>query len=74
MDEFENSWIRGIPISRYVASWTNCGYPINSLFKAWLNALGLTEQEIKQIWYFATNGMLELQDTAKHFMHEKGLG
>jgi hypothetical protein len=74
MDEFENVFIREIHISRYVASWTNCGYPINSLFKAWLKALGLSEQEIKQIWYFATNGQLELQDTAKHFMREKGLG
>lgn len=73
MDEFENSFVQGVHISRYIASWTRCGYPINSLFKAWLKSLDINEQQVKKIWNFATNGKLELQTSAKYFMREKGL-
>lgn len=79
MHEFENELIRGIYISRYIASWTRMGYPIakNGLFIVWLRQLAidgehLTEDEVWRIYNFAANGKLELQENAKKFMRELG--
>ena len=75
MDEFENRLIRGIHKSRYVASWTNSQGPIRrgGLFEGWLRMLTidgekLTEDEVQEIVYYATNGKLELQEHAKQFL------
>lgn len=86
MHEFENELIRGISISRYIASWTRMGYPIEKahrrlnqygFFIAWLRQLTLdgehlTEDEVWRIYHVATNGKLELQENAKKFMRDMG--
>lgn len=70
-DIFENRLIRGIHKSRYCASWMRAvGVKFNRGFKEWLKTLvidgeHLTEDEIQEIWLFATNGKLELQESAK---------
>ena len=88
MHEFENSLIRGIYISTYIASWLNTGVGIDSsslrysnkhgLFIAWLKSLTidgshLTDDEVWRIYYFAMNGKLELKESAKEFLSQKGL-
>ena len=87
MDEFENSLVRGIHISRYIASWTKNSYPITTatrgyntcLFIEWLKQLiidgePLTDDEIWRIYNFTRNGKLELESNAKAFMRKLGLG
>lgn len=69
MSEFENKIIDGIHASRYVASYTHKVGKINFLFKDWLrqlviNGRNLTEEEIRYIYNYATNGKLELEDNA----------
>lgn len=88
MYEFENSLIRGIYISRYIASWLRAGVGIDfnslrcinkhGLFIAWLKSLTidgdhLTDDEVWRIYHFAMNGKLELQESAKEFLSQKGL-
>ena len=87
MDAFENSIIRGIHISRYIASWINVRVPIErayrglnrtGLFIDWLRSLvingeHLTEDEVWRIYNFASNGKLELESSAKQFIKRKGL-
>ena len=73
MYEFENAAIRGIYISRYIAAWTHEGGKINSSFRYWLKQLvidgeHLTDEEVRRIYYFATNGKLELQSNASAFI------
>ena len=84
--EFENSIIRGIHISRYIASWVRVGGTIgrahrhlgnSCAFTDWLRTLEidnehLTDDEVWQIYRFATNGKLELQESAKRFIEGKG--
>lgn len=75
--DFENSKIKGIHISRYIASWANTGFPINSLFGDWLETLEidgerLTEDEIDRIWNFAKCGKCEFQLSAKVYQRSKG--
>ena len=87
MYEFENSLIRGIYISQYIAAWLLAGVGIDSrssrgrnkygLFIAWLksftiNGEHLTDDEIWRIYYFAMNGKLELQESAKEFLSQRG--
>lgn len=75
MYEFENRMIKGIHKSRYVASWVKAGenfFRGGEMFKKWLEQLvidgeKLTEEEVKEIYKFATNGKLELQINAKSF-------
>lgn len=69
---FENKVIKGIYISRYVASWTNAGGKRKG-FKNWLRTLvidgeHLTEEEIYDIYAYATNGKLELEDSAREYL------
>lgn len=80
-NEFENAIIRGIYISRYVASWTNSGGTFTRVrqkcsLKDWLRTLSidgekLTEDEIQRIWNYATNGKMELEHSAKDFLSNK---
>lgn len=73
-DEFENTIIHGIHISRYIASWYIAGggqlkgRRNVTMFKNWLRHLGLDEDEVMAVFMFATNGKLELQDNAKEFI------
>lgn len=73
MDEFENVAIREIYISRYIASWLKTGVPIRrgGLFSGWLKSLGLNDEEINRILYFAENGKLELEHSAKAFLRNR---
>jgi hypothetical protein len=83
MYEFENVPIRDVYISRYVASWIKSGGDFThrrnqAKFKDWLRSLysdgeKLTEDEIQRIWYFATNGKIELEYSAEKFIssHEE---
>lgn len=72
---FENKFIKGIHVSRYIASWLNVGGSIRSLgFELWLERLlingeHLTEDEIRYIRNFARNGKLELETNAKLFLN-----
>ena len=82
MSEFENRMIEGIYMSRFVASWINEGGNFKRKFvdgqiivpfKEWLKTLTindrkLTDEEIYDIYNFATNGKLELEVLAANFM------
>lgn len=75
MNEFENKSIRGIYISRYLASWANSGGNLarGNRFKDWLQSLvingeKLSEEEISEIVFLSTNGKLELEMSAKYFL------
>lgn len=77
--EFENKIINGIHCSRYIASWCTAGGKLygsrrNNLdFINWLESLiindrNLTSEEVKYIHDFASNGKLELENSAKEFL------
>ena len=72
---FENKLVEGIYYSRFVASWFNAngGKLRRTAFRTWLNQLvingrHLTEDEVREIYDFATNGKLELESNAIQFM------
>lgn len=63
--------------SRLIASWRNAGGYIygsrkaDALFLKWLEEeCHCTPDEVKEIWFFATNGKLEYEDSAKRFIRE----
>lgn len=71
--DFENAKTHnGIYYSRYIASWRRQGgmiYPYG-LFEKWLKEVEkLTDEEISDIMLLATNGKMELEQSAKEFMH-----
>lgn len=74
---FENKLIKGIHVSRYIASWRNVGgrldYDENgsSSFYKWLLSLGLTVDDAKYIKHFALNGKFELENSAGKFLSEQ---
>lgn len=68
--------------SRIIASWLNSGKEISprlkklgkhrykilkSNFELWLESLGLSEEQVKEIYEMATNGKLELENSASTF-------
>lgn len=70
---FENRIIEGVHISRYVTSWVKEGGKLNYTFKEWLRTLTingrkLTNDEIRDIYNFGTNGKLELEEHAKQYL------
>ena len=78
-DMFKNETIRGIHISRYIASWTNVGGGLCrhngdlGRFEEWLESLviddeHLTADEIERIENYAENGKMELEHSAEKFM------
>lgn len=75
---FENKFTQaGIRYSRYIASWMNKGGEIyyGGLFEQWLrDVLKLTEEEISDIMFLATNGKMELEVSAALFMKSKNEG
>ena len=66
--------VRGIPITRYIASWYRVdGKCYYEKMKRWLKSLNidgkpLSDEEIKLIIDCAKNGKLELEETAKRFV------
>lgn len=78
-DMFENKLIRNIHCSRYVASYVNAGGDMNRVgswrFKRWLKSLvidgeHLTDDEVRYIYNYGTNGKLELEENASRFLDE----
>ena len=63
---------KGIHYSRYIASWANEGgtFYRSGLwdFKDWLRSMNLNEEEIEDISFIATNGKMELEDSAAKFI------
>lgn len=73
---FENRIIENIHMSRFVVSWVKEGGKLNYEFKDWLKSLTingrkLTDDEIRDIYNFATNGKMELEDSARRFLTQK---
>ena len=78
---FENKIFEGIHYSRFVASWVKVGGELRSrnayLMKDWLRTLTINDKKIPEdiimeIYNFATNGKLELQELAKRFLENGG--
>lgn len=77
---FENKYIARLDChySRIIASWYNAGGTIETSvrkslkFFEWMKTIGLTDDERKEIWYLATNGKLEFEDSARKFISENG--
>ena len=78
---FENKIYEGIHYSRFIASWVKVGGELKSrnawLMKDWLRQLTINdkpipEEVIMEIYIFATNGKLELQESAKRFLETGG--
>lgn len=71
---FENMLTHnGIHFSRYIVSWKRMGGKLytGGLFEKWLKEKEqLTDEEIRLIRILATNGKMELESSAKHFMEE----
>lgn len=72
---FENKTIRGIHMSRYIASFIRCG-GILPLFGDWLEQLtidgeSLTEDEKDELYEFASCGKLELEMDARRFLAKR---
>lgn len=73
---FENKIIEGIYYSRFVASWINATSRKGAsklAFKTWLrqlviNGRHLTEEEVRDLYNYATNGKMELEDNITHFL------
>ena len=75
---WENKLIKGIHITRFVASWVRSGGKLTNRFgydefRQWLESLEineskLSEEEIYDIMYIAQNGKLELEISAKQFI------
>jgi hypothetical protein len=73
---FENKMIKGIYATRYIMSWIREGGNLKhgrdcDDFKEWLKSLGLNEDEVHHIWEIATNGKMELEDSARKFLATK---
>lgn len=65
--------VRGIPVTRYVASWYIAGGKQNYIqVRAWLESLfsdePLNEDELYELAECIVNGKLELQEHAKAFI------
>ena len=66
--------VRGIPITRYIASWYNVGGTSrNRSIREWLQTLvvdeeHLTKEEVDTIVNCAITGKLELESSAKRFL------
>jgi hypothetical protein len=66
---FTNEKINGIHISRYIASWINCGGNVHSeKFMMWLMHLGITADDAARIANYARCGKMELESDAREFM------
>lgn len=73
MSEFKNKISScGIHYSRYIASWYNSGgsfdYCDSDGFKLWAMSTGVSKEEADDMWFIATNGKMELEDSAKAFL------
>jgi hypothetical protein len=72
---FENRLINGYTYaSRFIASWVRVGGRLHTgkdidMFRDWLNSIeGLSDEDVNNIVFLATNGKLELETHAKKFI------
>ncbi len=70
---FENKNINGIYATRFIASWVRKGGQLKygediDNFHDWLLSLGLSKEDADDIKFLATNGKLELEDSARKFL------
>lgn len=77
MNQFENRINYNIGYkSRIIASWVNVGGKVRTrkdreLFKKWMISIGISEEDAKDVKYFATNGKLEYEGAARQFLNEQ---
>ena len=75
---WENKYVKKYDIhySRIIASWVRSGGSLKSrdlnIFEDWLRSTGaLTEEQIDDVKFLASNGKLEWETSAKNFLNEK---
>ena len=74
MSEFDNKLIAEVHASRYIASWGKMGGHFGRGskgrfdFSDWLESMGLSKDEVYNIYNLATCGRLELETSAREFM------
>jgi len=76
---FDNIFINDIHATRYIVSWFKSGGSLkgqrrNGEFEQWLISLGVDEEDRRYIFELATNGKLELENSAKKFIAERHSG
>lgn len=75
MYEFENKTVNGIYYTRFIASYAKEGGDVfdGDEFRSWLRHLGLKEEDVRGIYFLATNGKLELEVNAKRYLRGNDL-
>lgn len=72
---FENGNFNGIYYSRFIASWVRKGGMLKtghdiSMFRKWLTEIGCDDETVDKITFLASNGKLELENSAERFLKE----
>ena len=72
---FENGNFNGIYYSRFIASWVKKGGMLKtghdiSMFRSWLTEIGCDDETVDKITFLASNGKLELENSAERFLKE----
>lgn len=72
---FENGNFNGIFYSRFIASWVRKGGMLKtghdiSMFRKWLTEIGCDDETVDNITFLASNGKLELENSAEKFIAE----
>ena len=72
---FENGNFNGIFYSRFIASWVRKGGMLKtghdiSMFRCWLTEIGCDDETVDKITFLASNGKLELENSAERFLKE----
>ena len=72
---FENGNFNGIYYSRFIASWVRKGGMLKtghdiSMFRKWLTEIGCDDETVDKITFLASNGKLELENSAARFLKE----
>ena len=72
---FENGNFNGIFYSRFIASWLRKGGMLKtghdiSMFRSWLTEIGCDDETVDKITFLASNGKLELENSAERFLKE----
>ena len=72
---FENGNFNGIFYSRFIASWVRKGGMLKtghdiSMFRSWLTEIGCDDETVDKITFLASNGKMELENSAERFLEE----
>ncbi len=70
----ENKKVNGVHASRYIASWGRVGGSLRygtglEDFSDWLRSLGISDDDVADIREMASMGRLELEQSARYFIH-----